>query len=252
VNEKTVIRIQRSPEDEDSVLIYLDEGNLVITTAPGGGKLALNLMGRQVEAAPGTILSASAGKDGAPAQVSEGTATLTGEDGEKREIASGTMIALNASGVEQAEKTAVVPPPPIDAPSRMEQPDLVPLLSGPLNRLPPQGYRIGFEQQREANTIDFTWSDVPGANAYIFTLYQDTSGGRRHIIRGQPRNNTRWTLENLAALGNGTFIWQVEAVNMGSAGTVTQRGRIVESFFVIDIPRSGQVQMEDPGTLYVY
>jgi hypothetical protein len=34
LNEKTFIRIQRSPEDEDSVLIYLDEGNLVITTAP--------------------------------------------------------------------------------------------------------------------------------------------------------------------------------------------------------------------------
>jgi hypothetical protein len=51
LNEKTFIRIQRSPEDEDAVLIYLDEGNLVITTAPGGGKIALNLMGCQVEAA---------------------------------------------------------------------------------------------------------------------------------------------------------------------------------------------------------
>jgi hypothetical protein len=134
----------------------------------------------------------------------------------------------------------------------MEQAEPVPLLPATHNRLPPEGHRIGFEQLKESNSIDFTWSDVTGANAYIFTLYQDTSGGRRHIIRGQPRNHTRWTLENLAALGNGTFTWQIEAVNMSSAGTVMQRGRIVESSFVIDIPRSGQVQMEDPGTLYVY
>jgi hypothetical protein len=48
LNEKTVIRIQRSPEDEDSIIIYLDEGNLVITTVAGGGNMVLNLMGSQV------------------------------------------------------------------------------------------------------------------------------------------------------------------------------------------------------------
>jgi hypothetical protein len=249
LEEKTFLRIQRSPEDEDSVLIYLDEGNLVITTAPGGGRIALSLLGRHVEIAPGTILSASAGNDGALMQVSEGTATLTGEKGDKREIASGTMIVLDAGGVERVEKVAVVPPQG-DAPSRTEQP--VPVLPEPLNRLPPQGHRIGFEQLNESGSIDFTWSEVSGANAYIFTLFQNVSGGRRQIIRGQPRNYTRWTLENIAALGNGTFIWQVEAVNITAAGTIMQRGRIVENSFVIDIPRPGQVQMEDPGTRYVY
>jgi hypothetical protein len=252
LKEKTFVRIQRSPEDEDSVLIYLDDGNLVITTAPGSGKIVLNLMGRQVEAAPGTILSASTGKDGALVQVSEGTATLTGEDGEKREITSGTMLALDTGGLEQEEKTAAVTQPSADAIPRVEQPESLPLLSAPLNRYPPEGHRFGIEQLRESSSIDFSWSATQGANASIFTLYHITTGGRRQIIRSQPGNHTRWTLENLAALGNGTFIWQVEAVNMTPAGTIIQRGRIVENSFVIDIPRPGQVQMEDPGTLYVY
>jgi hypothetical protein len=131
------------------------------------------------------------------------------------------------------------------------EPTTVPL-PAPIGRLPPAGHRFGIEQLKESNSIDFSWSAVQGANAYIFTLYQVTSGGRRQIIRGQPGNHTRWTLENLAALGDGTFIWQTEAVNMNSTGTIIGRGRIVENSFVIDIPRSGQVQMEDPGTLYVY
>jgi hypothetical protein len=249
LDEKTLIRIQRSPEDEDAVLIYFDEGNLVITTAPGGGNLTLNLMGRQVEVAPGTILSASTGKDGGVVQVSEGSATLTGERGEKREITPGTMIALDSGGAEQTETVAAIPR--TDAP-RAEPADPVPLLPAPLNRLPPAGYRIGIDQLKESSSVDFTWSAVPGANAYIFTLYQNGDGGRRQIFRGQPRNHTRWTLENPAALGNDTFIWQVEAVNISSAGTVEQRGRIVENSFIINIPRPGQVKIEDPGTLYGY
>jgi quercetin dioxygenase-like cupin family protein len=263
LDEKTLIRIQRSPDDGDAVLIYFDEGNLVITTAPGGGNIALNLMGRQVEIAPGTILSASAGKDGGVVQVSEGSAMLTGEMGEKREIAPGTMIALDAAGAERMEKVAAVPQPRPDTASRAEQAERVPLehvplLPEPLNRLPPTGYRIGIDQVKESDHIDFTWSTVPGANAYIFTLYMVTEGnpgtgnGRRQIFRGQPRNHTKWTLENLAVLGNETFAWQVEAVNMSSAGTVERRGRIIENSFIIDIPRPGQVQIENPGTLYGY
>jgi hypothetical protein len=451
LNEKTVIRIQRSPDDEDSILISLDEGNLVITTVAGGGNIALNLMGRLVETGPLTILSASVGKDGAIVQVSEGTATLV-EGGQRREISSGKMIALDSGGVEQTLKSAVMLQPRPDArylkdgreplfinfawnrinldpgealclelaedryfnhiiqvmenlvasatvalntgswywrlslmsgvattggvvlstgrlsvtdasgPSllspvrdslfryqnklphlrfqwseitgassyileasqtldfinprirtqtasvflidsslgpgtwywrvmpvfpavyegssaflsasffRIEQggtddvamvlptpvlpetvvalPEFVSLLPTPINRLPLSGHRIGIEQLRESDSIVFTWSAVQGANAYIFTLYQNTSNGRRQIIRVPPENRRNWTLENLAALDRGTFFWQVEAVNMNSAGTIERRGSIGENSFIIDIPRSGNVQMENPGTLY--
>jgi hypothetical protein len=458
LNEKTVIRIQRSPDDQDAILISLEEGNLVITTVAGGGNMALSIAGRLVETAPGTVLSASVGKDGAIVQVSEGTATLV-EGGRRREISSGRMIALDSGGVEQTLKSAVMLQPRPDArylklgseplfvnfiwnrinldtgealylelaedrnfnrkfqvienldtstgvalntgtwywrlslmsggvatyggvaitdgvvlstgrlsvvsaegpvllsPVRdslfryqnklpqlrfqwseisgavsyileadqtpdfinprlrrqtasvsliesslepgtwywrvlpvfpavyegssafssvsffrieqggaddvaivlpgpeIEQAGTVPLLPAPLNRLPLTGHRIGIEQLRESDSIVFTWSAVQGANAYIFTLYQattgsQTAGGRRQIIRVPPENRRSWTLENVAALDRGNFIWQVEAVNMNSAGTIERRGDIGENYFIIDIPQSGNVQMENPGTLY--
>jgi hypothetical protein len=240
LKEKTLIRIQRSPEDEDSVLIYLDEGNLVLTTVAGGGNITLNLTGRQVETGPGTVLSATAGKDGAIVQVSEGTAFLTG-DGQRREIASGTIIALDTGGTilsTEVFTVAETPEPALPNPVT-EQP--VPL-PAPLNRLPSTGHRIGIEQLKESNSIVFSWSATPGANAYIFTLFQDTDNGRRQIIRIPPGNRRNWTLDNLKALGDGTFIWQVEAVIV-SEGTVERRGRIAENSFVIDIPRSGTVEV---------
>jgi hypothetical protein len=272
LNEKTLIRIQRSPDGEDSILIELAEGNLVLTTVAGSGNLVLNLMGRQVEAAPGTILSASAGKDGAIMQVSEGSATLTW-DGQSREIASGTMIALDTKGatIQEASVSAYQPDTvssePIIEPlelvpteqvlaepqiegSQISEPQVVEpqvpaLLAAPLNLQPPIGYRIGIEQLRESNSIVFSWSATQGANAYIFTLYKDTDGGRQQIIRVPPVNRRNWTLENLETLGDGTFIWQVEAVIISSVGTIEMRGRIAENSFIIDIPRSGMVEINE-------
>jgi hypothetical protein len=247
LNEKTLIRIQRPPDGGDSTQIELTEGNLVLSTVAGGGNLVLSVAGRQVEASPGSILSASAGKDGAVMQVSEGTATLTG-DGQRREIVSGTMIALDTKGAERMASEAVALPnavalePVIELP-QTPHPDL-PLLAAPLSLQPPEGYRIGIEQLKESNSIVFTWSEVPGADAYIFTLYKASDGSRRQIIRVPPGNRRNWTLENLETLGDGTFIWQVEAVNV-SGGTIEKRGRIAENSFVIDIPRSGMVQINE-------
>jgi hypothetical protein len=220
-------------------------------------------MGRQVEAAPGTVLSASAGKDGAVMQVSEGTATLTG-DGRRREIASGTMVALDAKGAEQTVQEAPVPSEPVIEPSgpqvsgtQVPPPELVPTesepvpqpvpttrLAAPLNLQPPEGHRIGIEQLKESNSIVFTWSAVQGADAYIFTLYKETDDGRRQIIRVPPGSRRDRILENIETLGDGTFIWQVEAVTV-SSGTVERRGRIAENSFVINIPRSGMVEINE-------
>jgi hypothetical protein len=263
LNEKTLIRIQRLPDGEDSILIELAEGNLVLTTVAGSGNLVLNLMGRQVEAAPGTILSASAGKDGAVMQVSEGSATLAW-DGQSRKIASGTMIALDSKGATVQEAVVwsdPIPSEPIIEPLELvsqpvSEPQVVgsqipTLLAAPLNLQPPAGHRIGIEQLKDSNSIVFTWSATQGANAYIFTLYkvitggQNTDGGRQQIIRVPPVNRRNWILENLETLGEGTFIWQVEAVIISSAGTIEMRGRIAENSFVIDIPRSGMVEINE-------
>jgi hypothetical protein len=92
---------------------------------------------------------------------------------------------------------------------------------------------------------------VQGANAYIFTFYQQTANGRRQIISRPPENRTGWTLDDLSTLDSGTFVWQAEAVNRGPTGVIEQRGSIGEGSFIIDIPpRPGRVQIEEPGTLY--
>jgi hypothetical protein len=128
----------------------------------------------------------------------------------------------------------------------------IPLLPAPGNRRPAGEYRIGLDELRTQRNIVFSWSAVQGANAYIFTLLQQTANGRRQIIRIGPENRTRWTLENLSLLDQGTFYWQVEAVYSGRNNVIEQQGRVGENSFIVDIPIPSQVQAEEPGILYGY
>jgi hypothetical protein len=177
----------------------------------------------------------------------------------------GVVMILPEPVIEQPMPTqtepVVVQPPPRQSPPRQttprqpapKQPEPVrelPLLPAPQNLQPPGNHRIGIEEIKTLTDMVFSWSAVRGANAYIFTLYDENPNGRRIIIQRPPENSTSWTLENFSTLGRGTFVWQVEAVNRSSTGTIDQRGRIGENSFIIDIPRPGQIQAEDPGTLY--
>ena len=126
----------------------------------------------------------------------------------------------------------------------------IPLLPAPDNRLPAAGSRIGIEQLRTQRNIVFRWAAVPGANAYIFTLYEQTRSGRRQIISTAPENRTSWTLDNVSELDRGTFVWQVEALNRGRNNVIEQRGRIGENSFILDVPLPGPVRLEEPGILY--
>jgi hypothetical protein len=121
----------------------------------------------------------------------------------------------------------------------------IPILPAPENRLPAMGAIIGIEELKQGN-IDFRWSAVWGANAYIFTLYEETGGGRRQITRIGPENRTSWTTD-IKTLGRGNFVWQVEAVNTGQNNVIEQRGRTGENSFVIDIPRPGPVRIIEEG-----
>ena len=137
---------------------------------------------------------------------------------------------------------------------RAEQPKLlrvqpIPLLAEPANRLPVTGHIIGIPQLRVSREIDFRWSAVSGANAYIFTLQQDI-GGRRQTIRTATVTGTNWRLDNINVLYPGNFFWRVEAVNRNAAGVIQQRGRVGENAFVLNVPAPGPVFLEDPGVLY--
>jgi hypothetical protein len=117
----------------------------------------------------------------------------------------------------------------------------IPLLAVPENRQPAKGQYVGIEELRKGD-IDFSWSAAAGANAYIFTLYQETDKGRRQITQIGPENRTSWTTD-LKTLGRGNFVWRVEAVNIGRNNVIEQRGRTEDNSFVVDIPRPGPVQI---------
>jgi len=119
----------------------------------------------------------------------------------------------------------------------------IPRLPAPANRQPTEGHRIGIEELKKGS-INFNWSAVSGANAYIFTLYQDIDGRRRQIAQIGPENRISWATE-VKTLGRGNFIWQVEAVNIGRNNVIEQRGNLGENNFIIDIPRAGPVKIID-------
>jgi len=124
----------------------------------------------------------------------------------------------------------------------------IPLLPAPQNMLPATNTVFGYEDLRSLSNIVFSWSAVQGANAYIFTLYQQTPSGRRQIVRSTG-SGTGYTLTDLSLLDRGTFVWQVEAVNTRD-GAVEQTGTAGESVFVLDFQTPLPVQIEDTGILY--
>ena len=112
IGENTLIRIQLSPDGSGALQIELTEGNLVysnlgVTGGADSGGFRLNLMNHIIETGAGTVFAASAGKDGMALRVIEGKAVII-EDGTSREIAAGTMIALNGEGIEQRTPAVVV------------------------------------------------------------------------------------------------------------------------------------------------
>jgi len=123
----------------------------------------------------------------------------------------------------------------------------IPLLPAPGNLLPVQDFHIGIETLRRQRTINFSWAPVPDANAYILALYHQTPEGLREIIRTAPENRTNWTLENISVLDRGTFIWQVQALNLNLDDAIEQRGMLSEHSFTIDIPLPGPVRIQQPG-----
>ena len=141
------------------------------------------------------------------------------------------------------------PEPVVEEPPPPPPPPPPPRLASPRSLLPLNATRFGFEELRMQRTIDFTWAVVPEANAYNFILYQQTASGRRQIVN-TTLNTPRYTLTNLQLLDRGTFIWQVEPINIGAGSMINRRGNIVENTFVIDFPAPLPIQIDETGILY--
>ena len=125
LNENTLIRIQQSQDGSGSFHVDLREGTLNVTTGESAG-IVLNIMGRQVQANPGTVLNAELGEEGLVVQVSEGAAVFV-EEGQSRELADGMMIAQDARGVELKAAAAVVIRPQPNARYLKNSPEPLPV-----------------------------------------------------------------------------------------------------------------------------
>jgi len=143
----------------------------------------------------------------------------------------------------QAQSAEAVPPPEKTPPP----PSLLP---APQVVQPAQRTVYGFDRLLSQRKIDFRWSSVRGANAYIFTLYEQTANGRKQILRTTINRGTSYTMENLRLLEKGNFVWQVEPIRTGRRNVIEQRGRTLESTFTVNFPVPGPIQIEDTGILY--
>jgi hypothetical protein len=137
------------------------------------------------------------------------------------------------------ENTAALP---AQSPRPREPESLLPAAA---ERRPEDNYVIGPDQIRQSRTLTFQWTEVPEANGYIFTL-RDAAG--KTLIAGEPRAETSHTLD-LRSIGQGNFVWQVEAVRR-NGGNIERRGILAENHFTVDIPRPGNPRVRDTGILY--
>jgi hypothetical protein len=123
-----------------------------------------------------------------------------------------------------------------------------PLLPAAAQQRPESGYVIGPAQLRASREIAFTWAQVSGANAYIFSLL-NSSG---EIIRTETLRQTSYTIQDISILDVGNFIWQVEAVDRENNGVVIQHGTVIKNNLTIDIPLPGDPRLHNTGNLYEF
>lgn len=123
-------------------------------------------------------------------------------------------------------------------------------LSAPRIVSPAGGTAFGIEDILSNNPVEFIWSSVQDANAYIFTLYRQSESGRILVLNTEPLRRTSYVLDNLKILDRGNFIWQAEAVVTGANNSIERRSPAVESGFIIDFPVPGEIIIDDTGILY--
>jgi hypothetical protein len=142
--------------------------------------------------------------------------------------------------------TAATGPAATVSPAPLSQPPL----PAPARRLPENGSVINSETLRESRTVVFNWNPVAGADAYVFTLFQETGPGERLPVVSFAGPETSYTLADLSLLDTGRFAWRVEAVSREADGTPGRTGTPEENWFTVDIPQPGRIRAEAPGILY--
>jgi hypothetical protein len=127
----------------------------------------------------------------------------------------------------------------------------VPLLPSPGNLLPAMRQKIGLEDLRLNQSINFSWSKVEGAEAYIFSIFLETPSGPRLLVSTGHLDQPGYVFKDLKSLEHrGTYIWRTEGIAFDDNGAIIQRGQPGESSFIMDVPLPDQIQTKDMGVLY--
>jgi hypothetical protein len=136
-----------------------------------------------------------------------------------------------------------------------------PPLPPPSGMNPPDRFVAGPETIRLSRRMVFDWNGVEGANTYVFSVFKESavdftgtkgsgktgdSGGA--LFRAETAE-TSYTIEDLGLLGNGSFVWRVEAL-VKNNGRIERRGSPGESRFTLDVPAPGNPRIRETGTLY--
>jgi len=106
ITENTLLRLHYD-KDTGEFQIDLNSGSIGLVTAPEGGGVVLNIMGKQMKATPGSSLNAAATDKGAALQVSKGSAFIE-EGGQSRAIEAGAAISMDSGGSLRSEPSVFV------------------------------------------------------------------------------------------------------------------------------------------------
>ena len=98
--------------------------------------------------------------------------------------------------------------------------------------------------------INFLWEEVPGANAYIFSLFGQTDR-QELLLTSASSPDTSYVLTDLTLLTANNYTWQVEAVSVARNGIIEKRGMIQKYSFTIDSNSTSEpLRTRAPGTVY--
>jgi len=131
-----------------------------------------------------------------------------------------------------------------------DRPVTASLLDAPQTILPQRGFRISAEQLKRQREINFSWTQVEGANYYIFTIIKEADSRQYQVYQSSLLDKINYNFNELGLLDlNGEYIWQIEAVHANSNGIIEKRGHPGESNFILNVPPP-RVRTGDTGILY--
>ncbi len=121
-----------------------------------------------------------------------------------------------------------------------------PNLEKPVLVLPKPSKVFKASELAKTSAISFSWKPVKNASYYIITIRK----GKKKIVSKNTGTSTNYKFTNLKLLSNGTFTWQVEAVQKIERNKTTLKSQSPWTKFRIDLPALDSIKLSDTGELY--